>query len=193
MLQIGNTLVSLDVIEKKFVCDLDKCKGMCCVHGDSGAPLEPEEEKILEDIKEIIRPYLRKEGIEAIAGQGVAMVDSDGDLVTPLIGNRECAYTYIENGIYKCAIEKAFFDGKINFRKPISCHLYPVRIKKYKDYEGVNFEFWSHCQPAIENGTQSDTTVYRFLKESLTRKYGKSWFRNLVQIAREYHEHSSNH
>lgn len=186
MLQIGNTLVSLDVIEKKFVCDLMKCHGMCCVHGDSGAPLEPEETAILDQILPDIRPFLRPEGLKAIEEQGPSYIDSDGDRVTPLINNRECAYTVIENGIYKCGIEKAFFSKKISFRKPLSCHLYPVRIKKYSDYDGVNYEYWSHCHPATVKGEATGTNVYVFLKEALIRKYGEQWYRELDRTAKKY-------
>ncbi|NOY36244.1 MAG: DUF3109 family protein [Chlorobi bacterium] len=186
MIQIDNTLVSLDVIEKMFVCNLFRCRGMCCVHGESGAPLEGEEADILTKLLPVIRPYLRPEGLAAIDEQGTSMIDSDGDLVTPLIQNRECAYTVIENGIYKCGIEKAYYGRKIAFRKPVSCHLYPVRIRKYEAYDAVNFEYWSHCNLAVEKGEETGTPVYVFLKDALIRKYGRKWFGKLVTAAHKY-------
>ena len=134
MIQIGNVLVSFDVFEKKFSCDISRCKGVCCVDGDSGAPLEKGEKKKIERNYPNVKPYMKPEGIVAVEQQGFAVIDRDGDLVTPLIANRECAYAIEENGICWCAIEKAWTEGKSNFRKPESCHLYPIRIKKYPNY-----------------------------------------------------------
>lgn len=179
LIQIGNTIVSLDVIEKQFECDLVKCKGECCVYGDSGAPLEPEERVVLEKIYENIKPFLRAEGIEAIEEIGTSMIDSDGDLVTPLIGKRECAYTLLEEGIYKCAIERAYLKKRILFRKPSSCHLFPVKIKKYSGFEGVNYEQWEICKTARILGEKKAIPVFRFLKDPLIRKFGKKWYREL--------------
>ncbi len=186
MLKLENTLVSLDVIEKRFVCDLERCKGMCCVHGDSGAPLAKEEGKQLAQLYEQIEPYLREEGKEAIRIQGTSMIDADGDLVTPLIEGRECAYTTIENGIYKCAIEKAWQEEKINFRKPVSCHLFPVRLKEFRDFTAVNFEFWHDCRPAMELDQKKGARVYEFLEEALTRKFGRKWYLELKEVAKAY-------
>lgn len=179
MLQIDKTIVSLDVIERKFVCDLQACKGACCVVGDSGAPLEEEELDIVDDIYPIVEPYLSDEGRQAIEEQGRYTIDLDGDYVTPLINQKECAYTIFENGIAKCAIEKAFFDKKINFRKPISCHLYPVRITKYKEYDAVNYEHNKLCADAVVLGNKLDVPVYKFLKEPLIKKYGEKWYDQL--------------
>ncbi len=186
MLQIRDTLVSLDIIEKQFVCDLQRCKGICCVHGDSGAPLEEEEKKELEQSYAGIEPFMRAEGREAVREQGVAVIDEDGDLVTPLINGRECAYTYLDKGIYKCAIEKAWMEKKISFRKPVSCHLFPVRLRKYENYTAVNFEFWRDCRPALELGKKTGTYVYEFLEEALTRRFGKEWFLELREAANAY-------
>jgi len=183
VIQIGNTIVSLDVIEKQFECDLDQCKGECCLYGDSGAPLEPEEQMILEKIYSKIKPFLRQEGIEAIEEIGTSMTDSDGDLVTPLINNRECAYALVEEGIYRCGIERAFQKRKITFRKPYSCHLFPVKIKKYSGFDGVNYEQWEICKPARIKGEKKALPVYRFLKNPLIRKFGKKWYREMETIA----------
>ena len=133
MIQINNTIVSSDVVSKKFVCDLTACQGECCVAGASGAPLEDEELGVLEDIYEKVEPYLTKEGKKAVKKYGKFVIDSDGDYVTPLVGgDKECAYTIFEDGMAKCGIEKAWADGVVKFRKPISCHLYPIRIDKLK-------------------------------------------------------------
>ena len=182
MIEIGKTLVSDDVVAKQFVCDLNACKGACCVHGDSGAPLEDEETEILEKIYDDIKPYLTKEGQEAIKKQGHWLIDSDGDKVTPLVdGNKECAYTIFENGMALCGIEKAWKDGKSKFRKPISCHLYPVRITKYKQFDAVNYDKWDICKPACACGEKLQVPVYRFVKDALIRKYGKEWYGELEE------------
>lgn len=184
MLQIGKTIISLNLIEKKFVCDLQACKGACCVVGDSGAPLEEEELEIFDDIYSIVEPYLSEEGIKAIEEQGRYTVDDDNDFVTPLINNKECAYTIFEDGIAKCAIEKAFFDKKISFRKPISCHLYPVRITKYTKFDAVNYESNKLCADAVKLGNKLGVPVYEFLKEPLTKKYGEEWYKELEYAAK---------
>ena len=186
MIQIENTIVSIDVVQKKFLCDLSKCKGMCCIHGDSGAPLEEEEGQILEQLYKKIKPYMRRDGIEAIEAEGnVHMIDKDEDLVTVLVNNKECAFVIFEDGIAKCSIEKAYEEGAIQFRKPLSCHLYPVRVKKYRDFEGVNYDKWEICKPAILNGDVNDVPLYVFLKEPLERKFGKEWYNQLTYVAEE--------
>ena len=187
MIAIENTVVSEELLEKKFVCDLARCKGACCVEGESGAPLEKDERKFLEEVYPVIKDTLTKEGREAIEEQGTWIQDDDGDFVTPLVGGyRECAYTLFENGIAKCGIEKAFFEGKVKFRKPISCHLYPVRITKYKEYDAVNYEKWSVCKPACKLGEELKMPVYVFLKEALIRKYGENWYNELALAAHVY-------
>jgi hypothetical protein len=188
MIAIENTLISEDIIEKQFVCDLNKCKGSCCEAGDAGAPLEESELAILESIITKVVPYLTAKGLKAIQSQGLYVVDpNDGEYTTPLIdGNKECAYTIYEKGIAKCAIEKAYLDEKIDFKKPISCHLYPIRIKKYKTYEAVNYEKWSICSPACSLGKELRVPVYEFVKEALIRKYGQEWFTKLSYAADNY-------
>lgn len=179
MIAIDNTIVSEHLLEKKFVCDLNACKGECCVAGDSGAPLEMEEIGIMEDLLDKVKPYLPKDGIKAIEKQGVFVIDDDGDYTTPLVKGKHCAFTYFESGTAKCAIEKAYYAGEISWKKPISCHLYPVRITKYKDYDAVNFHKWEICKPACECGAKLDVPVYKFLREPLIRKYGEDWYKQL--------------
>ncbi|NBC83757.1 MAG: DUF3109 family protein [Bacteroidetes bacterium] len=181
MIKIGRAVVSLEVIENKFCCDLGKCFGSCCVQGDSGAPLEDNETGILDDEWENVKPFLRKEGIEAIEKQGRWIVDEDNDKVTPLVDDKkECAYAIFENGIAKCGIEKAYNQGKTDFRKPVSCHLYPVRIQKYRDFDALNYDQWNICKPAIPNGQKNGIPVYTFVKDALIRKYGEEWYHYLT-------------
>lgn len=180
MIAIEKTLVSDDIIEKQFVCDLNKCKGECCVAGDMGAPLDEDELPILDDIYEKVKPYMSKQGIKAIALQGRYLIEEgETEYTTPLIDGKECAYTIFDKGIAKCAIEKAYLEGVIKFKKPISCHLYPVRINKYDGYEAVNYHTWQVCSPACSLGKQLSVPVYEFLKEPLIRKYGKDWYKQL--------------
>lgn len=185
MLQIDKAVLSFDILEKKFACDLKKCKGACCVLGDSGAPLEEHEVETLRELFPTIKPFLREEGIAAIEKQGTSVVDSDGDFVTPLIDQKECAYVVFEHGIAKCGIEKAFFSNAITFRKPISCHLYPIRITKYSDFEALNYHRWEVCKPAETLGKKENTPIHIYLAESLTRKYGKEWYDQLRIAAQE--------
>ena len=183
MIQVQDKIISLDVFEKHFVCDLNACKGACCVEGDSGAPLTKEEEKILEDIYESVKPYMRKEGIIEIENQGVSVYDSEGDLTTTLVNGKECAFVVEENGINLCSIEKAFLEGKTDFKKPISCHLFPIRTKEYRDFDAINYEELKICKPACECGSKLEIPVYAFLKEPLIRKYGEMWYKELLEIA----------
>lgn len=186
MFQIHDTIVSLALIEKKFACDLHACSGCCCRYGDSGAPLEPEEAMALEKLWPDIRPFLRPEGITAIEEKGTSMTDIEGDIVTPLIGNEECAYTAIESGIFRCGIEKAFKAGVIPFQKPISCHLFPVRVKNFTDFRAVNYEEWPICHPALKAGENGNVHLYRFLKEPLVRAFGNEWYNKLLFAAKKY-------
>lgn len=183
MISIKNTLISEDLLEKSFVCDLNACKGACCVEGDGGAPLDEEECNILDDIYDKVKPYLRPEGIQAIEEQGKYIKDYDGDWVTPLVNDAECAYVvFEENGMTKCGIEQAQLDGAIDYKKPISCHMYPVRIESYPSFDAVNYHKWSICSDACKLGEQLQVPVYRFLKESLIRKYGEQWYEELDEV-----------
>lgn len=188
MIEIGKTLVSLDVVEKQFVCDLNACKGACCIHGDSGAPLEDGEESILEEIYDDVEPYLTEKGKKAIKKYGKWLVDSDGDKVTPLVGgDKECAYTIFENDIAFCGIEKAYREGKVKWAKPVSCHLYPIRITNGKRNVLVNYEKWDICKPACACGEKLQVPVYKFVKNALIRKFGKDWYQQL-ELAADYIE-----
>lgn len=186
MIAIGETLVSEDLVEKRFVCDLNACKGGCCVKGDYGAPLEDDELPIMDRIYDKVKPYLRKEGVKAIEKQGRYIRYEKSEWVTPLISGKECAYTIFEDGIAKCAIEKAFYAGDIDWKKPVSCHLYPVRINKMKNsIEAVNYDKWSICKPACKLGDSLKVPLYKFLKESLIRKFGTAWYEEL-EVAAEH-------
>ena len=185
MLQIGQTIISLDLLEKKFRCDLNRCHGNCCVYGDAGAPLEEKEVELLDEVYPKVKEFLRPEGIRAIEKQGTHVTDDDGEEVTPLIKGKECAYTIIENGIYLCGIEKAFLAKKIKFQKPVSCHLFPVRVKKYSDFSALNYEKWHICRHAVERGEKNNVPVYKFAKDALIRKFGKDWFQQLEVAAKE--------
>lgn len=177
MIEIGKTLVSLDIFQKKFVCDLNACKGACCVQGDAGAPVEEHEVSQMNEALEIVKTYMRPEGLEAIAEQGTTVIDLEGEITTPLVNNAECAYVnFDENGIAKCAFEQAYRDGKTQFYKPVSCHLYPIRIKSYKNFDAVNYDTWHICKPACDCGEKLSVPVYKFVKPALLRKYGEEWF-----------------
>ena len=183
MIAIENTIVSDEILKEAFVCDLKKCKGECCVAGDSGAPLEEKELKILEEIYPLVSPFLSEAGNLTIMQQGTHVVDEDGDYVTPLINGGECAFTIFENGIACCGIEKAYNAGQISFKKPISCHLYPIRISTHKGFDAVNYHKWEVCSDACDLGKQLKVPVFRFLKEPIIRKYGPSYFKELEEAA----------
>ena len=183
MIELGKVILSDDIKEKFFVCNLEKCKGACCVEGDLGAPLEEDELKKLEDAYEVVKPYLMEEGIEAIEKQGKYVLDEDGEYSTPTIDGAECAYAiYDEKVILKCGIEQAYLDGKTDFKKPISCHLYPIRAKKYDEFEALNYDQWHICSPACDFGKELGVEVYKFLKDPLIRKYGEQWYNDLVEL-----------
>lgn len=186
MIQIGNAIVSFDVFEKHFLCDITTCKGACCIEGDSGAPVSKEEAMQIESFYKEFEQYLSIEHRNEIQKQGFSVIDTDGDLVTPLFNKRECVYTFTdENGITKCAIEKAFFDKKIDFRKPVSCHLFPIRITSYSDFDAVNYQQIEICKPGIVCGQKQKLPLFQFLKEPLIRKYGEEWY-NELEIAADY-------
>lgn len=187
MIQIDDTLVSLDLLECPFICDLGQCKGECCVEGDSGAPLEDEEVEELEKVLPVIWDDLSPEAREIIEKQGVAYVDSDGDLVTSIVDGKNCVFTcYDEDGTCHCAIEKAYRQGKVSYYKPVSCHLYPVRVAKYPSYRAVNYDRWTVCKAAILLGQKENVPVYKFLKEPLIRKFGEEWYQQLEKVAEEW-------
>ncbi|MDQ1297384.1 MAG: hypothetical protein QG611_1366 [Bacteroidota bacterium] len=185
MLRIGDTIFSFDVLEKKFICDLPDCLGSCCRYGDSGAPLSDSEVQILDEIWPVVKEYLRPEGVRVIEESGTSINDFENEKVTPLINNEECAYTIIKDNIYMCAIEKAWTDGKISFQKPLSCHLFPVRIKHYSDFRTVNYQELAICSAACEKGNEESVYVYEFLKEPLIRALGEDIYNELCIAAKE--------
>jgi len=185
MLRIGDTIFSFDILEKKFRCSLPACQGNCCRYGDFGAPLSAAEVHILDDIWPEIIPYLRPEGVAALEEKGRSVTDIENEKVTPLIGNEECAYTVLKDNIFMCGIEQAWSDGKISFRKPLSCHLFPVRIKYYSDFKAVNYEELAICSPARKTGEEEGIYVYEFLKEPLIRVLGEECYQELCIAAIE--------
>lgn len=186
MIEIDKKLISLDVFEKKFVCDLKACKGACCVEGDAGAPLTLEEVDLLEEDLEKIKPYMRKEGIEAVEKTGVFYMDFENVPVTTLVNGKECAFVrFDKNNTALCAIEDAHNDGATTFKKPISCHLYPIRVAKVREYEAINYNTWDICKPACSCGIDLNVSVYKFLKEPIIRKWGEDFFKELELVAEE--------
>ena len=184
MVEIDNTLVSDEVFKERFLCDLAACKGACCVEGESGAPLEAQEIEILENILDVVKPYMRPEGIARIEETGVFTIDTDGEYVTPLVNDAECAFViFDDSGIAKCAIEKAHRDGKTDFPKPISCHLYPIRLTKLKDFTALNYNYWPVCDPARVCGAKLDVKVYKFLKEPIIRRFGADYYKKMEVAA----------
>lgn len=188
MIAIDNILISDEVVEEQFVCDLSKCKGGCCEDGDAGAPLTKEELDIVNKVYDIVEPYMTKEGIDVVNRKGRYEYDREFGWVTPTIEGKMCVYGYRdEKGTIKCAFEQAYYDGKIDWKKPISCHLYPIKIKQTKEYEMVNYEpRETLCQPACVLGRKLKVPTYVFLKEALTRKYGEDFYMVLEQVAEQY-------
>ncbi len=188
MIQIDDKLISEDIFSEEFVCNLSKCKGACCVEGDVGAPLDREETAILERIFDQVKPYLRPEGVKALEEQGTWTVDPlDNDFVTPMVNGEECAYViFDEKGITKCGIEEAYEDGAVDWQKPISCHLYPIRVKEYSGFTALNYDRWPICRDACTLGKELQVPVYKFLKTPLIRKYGEEFYETLTAAAEEW-------
>ena len=187
MFQLGKTIVSEEIIENEFVCNLSACKGACCIDGDAGAPLEAEEVKILETIYPKVKPFLRDEGIEAIERQGLVVKTEEGELETPLINGADCAFViFDEKKVALCAIEEAYNQGVISWKKPISCHLYPVRVKDYSEFSAVNYHRWQVCDDACTLGKTLQIPIYKFVKEALIRKFGEDWYNALEQLAKSF-------
>lgn len=185
MISIDNTLVSDQIISEEFVCNISKCKGECCVAGEAGAPLEKDEVTFLEKNYSKIKPFLNKKGIKSIESQGVFVKGLDGDLETPLVEGKECAYTvFSDSGVASCGIEKAYQQGVINFQKPISCHLYPVRVQNYESMIAVNYHSWSICSDACSLGESLKIPIYVFVKTALIRKFGEKWYSELTEHAK---------
>ncbi|MDA3954437.1 MAG: DUF3109 family protein [Bacteroidales bacterium] len=188
MMQVGNCIVGTELLEEDFLCNLDSCKGHCCVEGEAGAPLEDGEAELIEKYYPNFKKHLREETIKEIEKFGYSVIDkSDGEPVTPLNKGKECVYTMFKNGIAQCGIEKEFLRGKIPFRKPISCHLYPIRIKKMgDDMVALNYHVWNVCDPARKYGCKKKVKAYEFLEEALVRKFGREWYNELLETVEVY-------
>ena len=186
MFQLGKTIVSEDILSKEFVCNLSACKGACCVDGDAGAPLTDEETKILAQIYPKVKPFLRKEGIAAIENLGTSVIGTDGTLETTLIDNKDCAYVIFDKKTALCGIEQAYNQGEITFKKPVSCHLYPIRVKNFTEFAAVNYDKWDICDDACSLGKELEVPVYKFVKEALIRRFGQNWYLELEKVAKEY-------
>lgn len=184
MFQLGKTIVSEEIIQNEFVCNLSACKGACCVDGDAGAPLEEEELIQLKESFPVVKNYLRKEGLEAIKQQGLYTTNELGEHETTLVDGQDCAFVfYDENRHALCAIEEAYNQGEVSFKKPISCHLYPVRIKQYSEFAAVNYDQWEICDDACTLGKELSIPVFKFVKQALIRKFGEKWYHELEAVA----------
>ncbi|MDG5490822.1 DUF3109 family protein [Psychroserpens sp. SPM9] len=187
MFQLGKTIVSEDIIEKDFVCNLSACKGACCIDGDAGAPLDADEVEKLKTIYPKVKPFLRQEGIDAIEKQGTHITTDFGDFETPLINGADCAYVIFDDKkTALCGIEEAYNQGEISWKKPVSCHLYPIRIKEYSEFSAVNYDKWEICDDACALGKELQVPVYKFVKEALIRKFGENWYLELEKVAQNY-------
>ena len=187
MLQIGNVLVSLDVVERFFCCDLEKCLGECCIEGDAGAPVTEEEYRRLKEILPEVWNDILPEAKTVIEEQGVGYVDEDGDLVTSIVDGKNCVFTcYGSNGMCYCAIEKAYREGRTDFYKPVSCHLYPLRLTEYNDFTAVNYHRWKICKAAEVLGRKEGIRVYQFLEAPLVRRFGREWYDELCRVCEAY-------
>ena len=186
LVEIDNKIISTDLFSKKFVCDLNACKGACCIEGDGGAPLKLDEVEQIKANYEAIKPFMAMQGRNVVEKKGVSYIDANGENATNLVNNKECVFVYFDDtNTAKCSIEKAFRNGAIPFNKPISCHLYPIRVKEFDNYQALNFEEWKICEPACECGSKLDIPVYRFLKEPIIRAFGENFYEELQIVESE--------
>lgn len=186
MILYQNTLISLDIFKVCFICDLENCLGSCCVEGDAGAPLEVDEVNLLKENLSHVKPFMTVESLSLLGNNDFFVVNDRGEFETACIENRDCVFSYRHKGILRCSIETAYSKKKIGFKKPVSCHLYPVRLGKIKnELITVNYNEWSICKPAIIKGSNHYKPLFRFLKEPLIRRFGKEWYDELEQIYRE--------
>lgn len=185
--QIDNVLVTTDILTEKFCCDLDACKGQCCVEGDAGAPVTLDEVAAIENSLDTVWNDLTASAQAVIDKQGVAYTDQEGDLVTSIVGGKDCVFTCHEDGCCLCTLEKAYRAGKAKFCKPISCALYPIReVRLSNGLIGLNYHRWAVCSDAVKKGKELDLPIYKFLKEPLTRRFGSEWYEMLEEAARQY-------
>lgn len=184
IIQVGDVLVSPDIITEKFCCDLDKCKGQCCVEGDAGAPLTLDEVAGIEDVLDVVWADMSASAQAVVDKQGVAYTDRDGDLVTSIVNGKDCVFTCYDKGCCLCALEKAYRNGRTKFVKPISCALYPIREKRFAGgMVGLNYNRWDVCRAAVEKGRELGLPVYKFLEEPLVRRFGREWYKELCDTA----------
>lgn len=187
MFQIGDAIVGSEIIEECFICDLSKCKGACCIEGDAGAPVLDSEVEEIEKVIPIVWQDLSEKAKSEIENNGPVYTDADGDIVTSIVDGKDCVFTYYDtDGICKCAIEKAYRENKTDFYKPISCHLYPIRLQRYNDFIAVNYHKWIICKDAVKLGHTENIKIYEFLKEPLIRAFGEKWYEELCLVATEY-------
>ncbi|MBP5548266.1 MAG: DUF3109 family protein [Bacteroidales bacterium] len=185
MIIVDDCIISDNLADVRFSCDLEKCKGACCVEGDCGAPLEKEEIAVLERIYPEVKPYMTPEGVAVVESEGVSSLDVDKLPCTPLVNNRECAYSVECEGKTLCAIEMAWREGKIDYPKPISCHLYPVRIEDYGEFKAVNYHEWDVCRCALAKGKEAGgRPLYEYLEVPLLRRFGRAWYEELCEQCR---------
>jgi hypothetical protein len=183
----NNTLVSLDVLEKEFCCDLDTCRGCCCVEGDAGCPISDEELKRIESILPELLPQMTKEARAVVEQQGLSYLDPSGEQVLSIVNGKDCIFARTDHqGWCYCLIEKAYNAGKIDFKKPISCHLYPIRLTQVGEYTGVEYHRWDICHCARIKGKKLHLPLYQFLKEPLIRRFGQEWYDELELTANEW-------
>ena len=184
--QIDNVLITTEILTERFCCDLDACKGECCVEGDAGAPVTLDEVAAIEDSLDVVWDELSASAQAIIDKQGVAYTDEEGDLVTSIVGGKDCVFTCHDNGCCFCALEKAYRAGKARFCKPISCALYPIReVSLSNGLAGLNYHRWNVCQEAVKKGKELDLPIYKFLKEPLVRRFGNEWYEMLEAAAEE--------
>jgi len=186
IIQIGDILVSEDVVTEYFACDYEVCKGCCCIIGDSGAPLDEKELEPIEAGYHVYSPLMREEGRLAVEDKGFFEIDRDGDIVTPLVpGSEECAYTHFNaDGSCLCSMEKCYFEGKCDFRKPLSCWLYPIRVTTLSSgMQALNMHYWDICKDAFAKGRKEGIRVYQFLREPLIHAYGEEFYDALCAAA----------
>ncbi|MCQ2065595.1 MAG: DUF3109 family protein [Bacteroidaceae bacterium] len=180
MLQIGDVIVSFDVLTKEFSCDLSSCHGACCVEGDAGAPVTPDEVAQIEELLPVIWDALDPEARRVIEQAGVSCLDPEGETVTQIVNGKDCVFTcHGEDGSCYCAIEKAYREGRCSFMKPVSCHLYPIRVRKLGGYWGLNYDRWDVCRAAVLKGQREHIPVYKYLEGPLVRRFGRDWFDEL--------------
>jgi hypothetical protein len=186
MFKIGETLVSEEIIKNNFHCNISACKGACCVEGVAGAPLEKNEAELIEKNFKKIEPYLSDNGKKIVKEIGKYIYDKQGEIETPLVNGKECVYVhYDSNGSVECSIEKAYNNGEIEFNKPLSCHLYPIRVKNYSSFTAVNYHEWSICSDACSLGKELQKPLYEFVKEALIRRFGNPWYLELEKVSKK--------